>query len=138
GLGSGGAATAWVAGASPRRTARAMSRAVAPTQVLDASHMATSCVAVQRRSGQCVLEICEEIIHCLDADRQPDQVGGYLQEGTGHARVGHPARMLDQRLHCTQRLAEDEQPGPVADRDREVRVAGLEADHAAEPAHLLG
>ncbi len=80
-----------------------------------------------------------EVVDRLDSDGEPNEIAGNLQRRTGRARVGHPARVLDQRLHAAQRLPQHEQLGPVADRHRSLLTTGrAEAHHAPEAPHLLG
>jgi hypothetical protein len=51
--------------------------------------------------------------------------------------VGHPGRVLDQRLNAAQGLAQREQPGARADGDGLLLAAPhLEGHHAAEAVHL--
>ena len=55
----------------------------------------------------------------------------------GDRGVGHPARVLDQRLDATEGLAQGDHLGPAADLERGLLASGdPEADHAAEPTHL--
>src|SRR3989449_663104 len=65
------------------------------------------------RLSQRLSQVGQQIVDCLDPDRQPDQVGRNLQRRAGRARVRHPPGVLDQRLHAAQRLAEHEQPRAV-------------------------
>src|SRR3954468_24280679 len=50
------------------------------------------------RSAKRPVEVREKILDRLDAHRQPDQVGRYLEVGARNCGVCHPAGMLDQRL----------------------------------------
>ena len=62
---------------------------------------------------------------------------GDLERGALDGLVRHLLRVLDQRLHAAERLAQGEEPGAVADLDGRLAAARHpEADHAAEAAHL--
>src|SRR4029077_8845363 len=67
---------------------------------------------------QCLAEVLEQVVNCLNADRQADQIAGHLQRRSGHRRMGHPGGMLDQGFHPAERLPQREETGPPADRDR--------------------
>ena len=96
-------------------------------------------LASPRPLAECGVEILDQIVGGLDADRQAHQVGGHLKRGAGHRGMGHPGRVLDQRLHPAERLTQGEQPRAAADLDSLARASpGPERHHAAEPAHLLG
>ena len=63
---------------------------------------------------------------------------GHLERRAGGAGVGHPARVLDQRLDAAERLGQREQLRPLADLQRGVlAVPQPERDHPAEAGHLL-
>jgi hypothetical protein len=51
---------------------------------------------------QRLLQIGDQVVHGLDADRQPDEVGRHLEFGTGNAGVCHPARVVDLRLDAAE------------------------------------
>ena len=62
---------------------------------------------------------------------------GHLEVGAGDAGVGHPAGVLDERLDAAEGLAEGEDLGLLADRERLLLAAGdPERHHAAEALHL--
>ena len=82
--------------------------------------------AVQR-----VPQVLEQVLDVLDADRQADQVVRHLQRGTGHRRVRHRGRVLDQRLHATERLGQGEQLGGRADAQRRLAPARHPERHHA-------
>jgi ABC-2 type transport system ATP-binding protein len=60
------------------------------------------------------VEVGEQVVDVLDADRQPQQVVGDLEVGPGDRRVGHHARVLDEALDAAERLGEEEQLGRSA------------------------
>src|SRR6476661_5327209 len=89
-------------------------------------------------SAEGTVEVGDQVLGGLDADAQAHQVGGHLQVGAGDAGVGHPAGVLDQRLHAAEGLAQGEDLGLLADRERLRLAAGdPEGDHPAEALHLL-
>lgn len=66
-------ATTWVAETSPRRTPRAICLAVAPTQV---GMMSCTATLPSQRSAQRLLQIGEQVVDRLDADRQSHEIAG--------------------------------------------------------------
>ena len=65
--------------------------------------------------AQRLLQVGDQVVDILDADRQPHEVGRHLERRAGDAGVRHPARVLDQRLDPAEGLGEGEQLGPLAD-----------------------
>ena len=91
----------------------------------------------ERSSAQRLVQVGDQVADVLEADAEPDQVAGDLERGARHRGVGHPARVLDQRLDPAQRLGQGEHLGPAAGVDGGLLAARTrKADHAAEPAHL--
>src|SRR6185503_5726803 len=101
----------------PSRTSVSMvvrCSAPATTRPVDRSTSSTL-VNVEPKSAQtasrlpkCLVEVGEQVVDGLDADAEPDQVGGHLELGAGDARVRHPSRVLDQRLDAAEGLTERE------------------------------
>ncbi len=73
-----------------------------------------------RRLAESLLQVLQEVVDVLDAHRETNQVGGDLQGRAGRGRVRHAPRVLDERLHTAQGLAEREHLGAVADLDRRL------------------
>ncbi len=145
-------ATTWVADVSPRRTARAICFAVAPTQVVGVAHghpwsatCAGQCVRCALRDGAsrqpsaCSRSASRSSIVSMPTDSRT-RSAGTSKRRAGDARVRHlcpGARSATRRRRATRR-ARRASPG-CRSRPRPLPAAdGAEADHAAEPAHLLG
>ena len=81
-----------------------------------------------RPLAECGVEILDQIVGGLDPDRQAHQVGGHSKRGAGHRGMGHPGRVLDQRLHPAERLTQGEQPRAAADLDSLARASPARND----------
>src|SRR5690606_21294869 len=83
-------------------------------------------------------QIGQEVVDVLDADREPDEVGGHFERRAGRGGVGHAAGVLDERFAAAQGFRERDHPDAVARLDRGLLALGVaEGDHAAVAAHLL-
>ena len=87
------------------------------------------------------LKIGDEVVDVLDVHGRPHQTIGdadLLANLRGDRRVGHGGGKLDEALDAAQALGEGEHLTGRAEtlRRREIALQ-LEADHAAEAAHLL-
>ena len=63
------------------------------------------------------LDVGEQIVARLDADRQANEVPGRRERLAGGRRVRHPGRLLDQALDTAERLGELEELGARDERD---------------------
>src|SRR5207253_5681966 len=87
--------------------------------------------------GERRLEIHQEILGGLQADREPDEVP---RRGEGPLRSGgvrHSRRQLDETLDTAERFCELEDLRARHERGGLLFRLGEERDHAAEVAHLL-
>ena len=79
-----------------------------------------------------LVQIGDEVVGGLDADRQTDERGVDRERRVDGGGVGHARRMLDERLHPTQRLGQREQPGGGDELERGL----LAPEHEeATPSH---
>ena len=101
----------------PRILTAALTRGVGPLPRVERQRRGASAC---RRSAQRLVQVGEQVVDVLDADREPHQVAGHLERRAGGAGVGHPARVLDQRLDAAERLGQREQLRPLADLQRGV------------------
>ena len=96
-------ATTWVADASPRRTARAICFAVAPTQVVDVLHAASPFVSTDGQPSACSRSASRSSTVSMPTDSRTRSAGTSSGEPAATS-VCHPARVLDQRLDPAERL----------------------------------
>src|ERR1700730_14901991 len=89
--------------------------------------------------SESLVKVGDQVVHRLDPYREAHEVAGHFQRRSHRGGVRHPAGVLDERLHPTKGLPEQEKPGPVADLYRGgLARPDAEADHSPEAAHLPG
>src|SRR6187397_3585975 len=86
--------------------------------------------------GERDLEIVDEVVGRLDADREPDERGRNGERSVGGRRVGHSCGMLDEALDAAEALRELPDPRLRYEVDCLLLIAEEERDHAAEVLHL--
>src|SRR5262245_26553553 len=89
--------------------------------------------------SECVLQVGNQVVDVLDANRDSDETICDSQSQPllrGHGRMRHRCAMRDQRLDSSQTLSERAELHTLEKSLCLVQAAEIESDHAAEAGHL--